>query len=97
MAFALVAGAAGLAVTALDISSFLQSLGGTPDPLKQTQITLVVGGAPNSAGSVPDIYVKGPFGFQLAHSSDDSRFKDGHLEASQAKTFILDNELGIDF
>ncbi|KAL1604920.1 hypothetical protein SLS60_004461 [Paraconiothyrium brasiliense] len=97
MATSLILGAAGLAVTVLDIASFLQSLGGTPDPQKQTQVTLVVGSAPNSEGSIPDIYAKGPFGFQLAHSSDKSLFRDGHLEGSQAKTFIIDNDPGIDF
>ncbi|KAJ4355473.1 uncharacterized protein N0V89_003489 [Didymosphaeria variabile] len=97
MATSIILGAAGLAVTVLDIASFLQSLGGTPDPLKQTQVTLVVGNAPNSEGSMPDIYAKGPFGFQLAHTSDKSLFKDGHLEGSQAKTFIIDNDPGIDF
>jgi hypothetical protein len=96
MASALIAGAAGLAITIIDIASFLQSLGGPADPLKQTEVTIVVGNAPNSGGSIPDIYAKGPFGFHLAHKSDESFYNDGHLNGGQAKKFTMDNAPGID-
>lgn len=92
----LIATVAGLAITAIDIGVFLQSLGGQPDPLKQTQITVITGSAPNGGGSVPDIYVKGPYGFHLAHDADTSLHKNEHLDGSQARTFIIDNDVGID-
>lgn len=94
MAGALIAGAAGLAITAVDIGPFFYGLLGSQkvDPQIQTSVTVIIGSVRSSDGSVPDIYVKGPYGYRLAEYSD----KNGHLRGDSSRQFILNNLPGID-
>jgi hypothetical protein len=83
---------------AFDVATLLQELLGNQkvDPRTQTQITIIVGDAPNGGGSVPDIHVKGPYGFRLAYESDDSKHKNDHLRGNEGRTFVIDKLPGID-
>lgn len=86
-------GVAGLAIFALEVGTFIASLSGGVASKHQTSVTLILGDAPNSEGSVPDIHVLGPDAVHLTGNSDTSTYKDGHLEGSAAHAFAMNNFL----
>jgi len=94
MAGALVLGAAGMAVTAIDLGSFFVGLLGDMkfNPQTQTTVTITIGGAPNSDGGVPDVTVSGPYEYRLAEHYDSK----GHLKGSASASFVMNNIAGFD-
>jgi hypothetical protein len=86
MVFNALVGVASIAVLAVDLAPMLTG-SKTPDPQKQTQITLVTGTGPGGDGTVPDVYIKTNDGNQLAHLRDE----DGHLDNESFRTFTVDN------
>ena len=94
MAGALVLGAAGIVVTAIDLGSFFVGLLGDKkfNPQTQTTATITIGDAPNSDGGVPDVTVSGPYGYRLAEYYDSK----SHLKGSAFASFVVNNIAGLD-
>jgi hypothetical protein len=51
-----------------------------------------VGAAPNSDGGIPDIYVKGEYGYRLAEYSNAKK----HMNGGSSQQYVIDNLSGID-
>ena len=93
MASVIISGVVGLALTVYEIQSFIAGLAGGVPANEQTSVTLVLGDAGNSGGSMPHIYAWTPNGEDLAEKWDDSRHKDQHLDGSSPHAFSMENKM----
>jgi len=86
-----IGGAAGAVLVAIEFSALVASIIGGADLDKQTTVRIILGDAPNSEGSMPDIHVLGPSGNYIAGTSDHTIHHDEHLEGGRGHTFVMSN------